>query len=313
MAESKVSAEAENAGGKQENVMAFCYDFDHTLSPDDMQAQGFIQKLKENVPEFWATSNKLATEHEMDPNLAYMYLMLKGAENKFYVKRDMLRRFGSKIQLYPGLDTWFERVNELGARQGLTVEHYIISSGIKDMILGTSIGKKFKAVYANTFLYNDDGVATWPSMVINFTNKTQFLFRIEKGAIDVNDKNVNTYYRPEDMRVPFSNMIYIGDSATDIPCMKLVNSFGGHSIGVFDPQHQNREQVYELIRDRRIRYFAPADYSEGSELSTLVTQIISYIGAGNVLRRQSERCQRESREHLGKAQNAQPKYDPLDS
>ncbi len=283
-----------------QDVLAFCYDFDKTLSPEDMQAQGYIQRLQENVQKFWNDSNTLALKHGMDPNLAYMYMMLKGAENNFYVKRDVLKRYGSKVKLYDGVDTWFDRMEQEGAKYNLKVEHYIISSGVKDMIEGTKIGKKFRMIYANTFLYNEGGAAVWPAQIINFTNKTQFLFRIEKGAIDVNDDNVNTFYKKSEMRVPFSNMIYIGDSATDIPCMKLVNSFGGHSIGVYDPTLNNKDKVYGLIRDERIKYFAPADYTEGSELELLVKKIIRYVAAGCDLRHENERYVKESEEHLGK-------------
>ena len=288
--------------GGHPNILAFCYDFDKTLSPEDMQAQGYIQRLGEDVNAFWKKSNELARKNGMDPNLAYMFMMLDGARDKFYVNRSELREFGSKVRLYKGVEEWFDKVNAEGARQGLQVEHYIISSGIKDMIEGTSIGGRFKAIYANTFFYNQGGTAIWPAMVINFTNKTQFLFRIEKGALDVNDPNVNTYYKSSDMRIPFSNMIYIGDSATDIPCMKLVNSFGGHSIGVFDPARNDRTQVYRLIRDRRIRYFAPADYSEGSELFSITRDIIAYIGAGTKLRRLTEKFAEESEKALASDQ-----------
>lgn len=283
---------------KKENILAFCYDFDKTLSPEDMQAQGYIQRLGEDVNAFWKKSNELATKNGMDPNLAYMFMMLDGARDKFYVNKNELREFGSRVKLYNGVETWFDRVNEEGRKYGLTVEHYIISSGIKDMIEGTAIGKQFKAIYANTFYYNKGGSAVWPAMVINFTNKTQFLFRIEKGALDVNDQNVNTYYKSSEMRIPFSNIIYIGDSATDIPCMKLVNSFGGHAIGVFDPHRNDRSQVYKLIRDHRIRYFAPADYSEKSHLFSITKDIIAYIGAGTKLRRLTERFEEESEHAL---------------
>ena len=254
------------------DVLAFCYDFDKTLSPEDMQAQGYIQELKENVEEFWEESNRLAREHGMDPNLAYMYLMLKGAENNFYVKRDKLRRFGSKVKLYNGVESWFDRVNEMGRRHKLKVEHYIISSGVKDMIEGTKIGKKFKMIYANTFLYNEGGSAVWPAQIINFTNKTQFLFRIEKDILDVNSMEVNRHYGEGEVRVPFRNIVYMGDSRTDIPCMKLVNSMGGHSIGIYE--NGQKEQVYDLVKDQRIRYFAEADYREGSRLDILMKAII---------------------------------------
>ena len=144
------------------------------------------------------------------------------------------------------------------------------------MIEGTAMAKNgdFERIYASSFYYNEKGVPVWPAQVVNFTGKTQFLFRIEKGALDVNDRNVNEYYPPEDLRVPFRNMIYIGDSDTDIPCMKLVNSQGGHAIGVYDPDTGDKTKVRKMMRDDRIRYFAPADYREESELDTLVKQII---------------------------------------
>ena len=144
------------------------------------------------------------------------------------------------------------------------------------MIEGTAMAKNgdFERIYASSFYYNEKGVPVWPAQVVNFTGKTQFLFRIEKGALDVNDRNVNEYYPPEDLRVPFRNMIYIGDSDTDIPCMKLVNSQGGHTIGVYDPDTGDKTKVRKMMRDDRIRYFAPADYRDGSELDTLVKQII---------------------------------------
>ena len=174
------------------------------------------------------------------------------------------------------MEDWFARIKKYGEERGITLEHYIISSGLKEMIEGTAMAKNgdFERIYASSFYYNEKGVPVWPAQVVNFTGKTQFLFRIEKGALDVNDRNVNEYYPPEDLRVPFRNMIYIGDSDTDIPCMKLVNYQGGHAIGVYDPDTGDKTKVRKMMRDDRIRYFAPADYREGSELDTLVKQII---------------------------------------
>lgn len=129
-------------------------------------------------------------------------------------------------------------------------------------------------IYACSFLYNDRGEAVWPSQMVNYTNKTQFLFRISKGVLDVNDPGVNDYFSPDKIRVPFRNMIYIGDSDTDIPCMKLVNSYGGHSIGVYDPIKQDKTKVYRMMRENRIRFFEAADYSDGSEMDGLVKSII---------------------------------------
>ena len=165
------------------------------------------------------------------------------------------------------------------------MEHYIISSGLKEMIEGTKIAQSgaFKKIYASSFYYNNRGVAKWPAQVINYTSKTQFLFRIEKGVLDINDPGVNDYFPPDEIRVPFRNIVYIGDSDTDIPCMKLVNTYGGHSIGVYNPDTQDKTKVFKMMRDNRIKYFAPADYSEGLELDALVKAIIDKTATYEVL------------------------------
>lgn len=168
-----------------------------------MQAQGYIQQINENVEDFWELSTRLAIENQMDPNLAYMYLMLNGAKGKFKVEKKRLQEFGSMVKLYKGVSDWFERINKYGRDHNVTVEHYIISSGLKEMIEGTEIAKEFKAIYANSFLYDRNGAAVWPAQNINFTNKTQFLFRISKGTLDVNDNDVNRYYPKEAIRIPF--------------------------------------------------------------------------------------------------------------
>lgn len=257
-------------------VLAICYDFDKTLSPDDMQAQGYIQSVGYDVSDFWKESNQLAEENDMDQNLAYMYKMIQEAEGKVLFTKERLADYGSKVRLFPGVEEWFERIRKYGKDKGVIIEHYIISSGLKEMIEGTSVAQAgaFEKIYASSFYFNEKNVAKWPAQVVNYTNKTQFLFRIEKGILDVNDQGVNDYFSPEDIRVPFRNIVYIGDSDTDIPCMKLVNTYGGHSIGVFDSEKQNKTKVYKMLRNNRIKYYAPADYSEGSELDSLVKAII---------------------------------------
>lgn len=255
-------------------VVAICYDFDKTLTPDDMQAQGFIQSVGYDVNFFWEKSNGLAEQNEMDQNLAYMYTMLHESEGKVLFTKKSLIDYGSKIQLFPGVEEWFERIRDYAKDKGVIIEHYIISSGLKEMIEGTKVASSFERIYASSFYYNDRDVAEWPAQVVNYTNKTQFIFRIEKGTLDINDSGINDYFPTETMRVPFRNIIYIGDSDTDIPCMKLVNSNGGHSIGVYNPATQKKEKVYKMMHDKRIKYFAPADYSEGSELDALVKAII---------------------------------------
>lgn len=271
---------------KEKNpVLAICYDFDKTLSPDDMQAQGYIQSVGYDTAQFWKESNSMAVENDMDNNLAYMYKMVQESEGNFIFNKKTLAEYGEKVKLFNGVNDWFERIREYGKEHNVIVEHYIISSGLKEMIEGTKIAKSgaFEKIYASSFYYNERGVAKWPAQVINYTSKTQFLFRIEKGVLDINDPGVNDYFSPEEMRVPFRNMVYIGDSDTDIPCMKLVNTYGGYSIGVYNPNTQDKTKVYKMIEDKRIKYFAPADYSEGLELDCIVKSIINKTAAYEVL------------------------------
>lgn len=257
-------------------VLAICYDFDKTLTPDDMQAQGYIQSVGYDVEQFWEETNAMAHEHGMDSNLAYMYKMVQEAEGNLILNRKALMEYGSQVKVLPGVENWFERIRSFGEEHGVCVEHYIISSGLQEMIEGTGIAKRgaFERIYASSFFYNERGIAKWPAQVVNYTNKTQFLFRIEKGTLDVNDPAVNEYFPPDQIRVPFRNMVYIGDSDTDIPCMKLVNANGGHSIGVYNPETGKKDKVQKMIRDHRIRYYTPADYRDGSELDTLIKQIV---------------------------------------
>ena len=301
-------------------VIALCYDFDKTLSPDDMQAQGYIQTVQPEgsdvIGDFWKESNSRAAANNMDKNLAYMYTMKKKARGQIVFTKEKLVDYGSKVALFRGVKDWFKRIRDYGADKGIIVEHYIISSGLKEMIEGTSIAKEFKELYATSFYFDDDGVAVWPAQVVNYTNKTQFLFRISKGVLDVNDEAVNDSFAPDEIRVPFRNMVYLGDSDTDIPCMKLVNSQGGYSIGVFNPDEKDKvkakNKVYKMMRDNRISYFAPADYSEGSELDELVKLIIDKTVYNEKLYKKKYINQKEAIEQE-KPREEQEKIDLINS
>ena len=275
-------------------VVAICYDFDKTLSPDDMQAQGFIQSVGYEISEFWQESNSLAGSNDMDQNLAYMFKMMETAEGRVLFTKDALLKYGAQVHLFPGVENWFRRIRDYGEAHGVIVEHYIISSGLKEMIEGTAIAGEFEKIYASSFFYNEKGVPKWPAQVVNYTNKTQFLFRIEKGVLDINDPGVNDAFAPEDIRVPFRNMIYIGDSDTDIPCMKLVNTYGGHSIGVYNAETLDKTKVYKMMREGRIRYYAPADYSEDAPLDQLVKAIIDRTATNERLEEIHFRCKKEN-------------------
>jgi 2-hydroxy-3-keto-5-methylthiopentenyl-1-phosphate phosphatase len=259
-------------------TIALCYDFDKTLSPDNMQEYGFIQKLGLNPDQFWAKTGTISNKHFSDYVNSYMYYMIEAyKEQNFPLTKETLFENGKVIELFDGLETWFSRINEFGKNLGIKIEHYIISSGLKSMIEGTSIAKEFKRIYACEFIYNDKNEPIWPAQAINYTTKTQFLYRINKGLLDEIDRAVN-YPMEKTLRpVPFSNIVYIGDSESDIPAMRLTVKNGGHAIGVYNPKQERPTQLLELVRDNRINFYAPADYSENSMLDTIIKEIILKI------------------------------------
>lgn len=260
--------------------MAICYDFDKTLSPDDMQTFTLIPSFEIDAASFWEESNKLAKENLMETNLAWMYQLLHYSKFKRKsIRKEYFREIGKDVALYKGVEDWFDRMDKYAEKQGIILEHYIISSGLKEIIEGSRIADKFKRIYASSYYYTPDGVAEWPAQAVNYTNKTQFIFRIAKGIFEEYDDRVNDSMPENKLYIPYENIVYIGDSATDIPCMRLVKSKGGYSIGVFDPEKDIRQKVYQLFNDGRINYFAPADYSSRSELTKYVKQIIDSVAA----------------------------------
>lgn len=254
-------------------VAAIMYDFDKTLCTRDMQEYSFIPGLGISADVFWAEAGKLAGKG-MDPILAYMYLMLKKARDAdIPIRRENFVSLGHDIGFFPGIDEWFDRIDQYGRERGVAVQHFIISSGLKEIIEGSRIRDKFTKIYACEFHYDANGVADWPLLSVNYTTKTQFLFRINKGVLDGTDSDaLNRYVPEEDRPVPFRNMIYIGDGLTDVPCMKLVKANGGHSIAVYGKN--NRKKVEELLVDRRVDFLAPADYGPGKDLDILVKRVI---------------------------------------
>ncbi|MBE6031628.1 MAG: haloacid dehalogenase-like hydrolase [Clostridiales bacterium] len=264
-------------------VVAILYDFDKTLCTKDMQEYAFIPSLGLSAEEFWSETGKLAKAEKMDSILAYMYLMVRKSKAKMLpLKRDNFVRLGESVEFFNGVESWFDRIRQFGEENGVEIEHYIISSGLKEIIEGCPICDKFKEVYACEFHYDENGVADWPKTAVNYTTKTQFLFRINKGVTDITDDvNLNRFVPNDDRPVPFRNMIYIGDGMTDVPCMKLVKVNGGQSIAVY--RDQRKETVTELLRDHRVDFIAPADYAEGNELDEIVKNIIQKMAAVNKL------------------------------
>ncbi len=260
--------------------MAICYDFDRTLSPDDMQTFTLIPSFGVDKDEFWHESDTLAKENLMDGNLAWMYELIKYSKFKGKsLRKEYFNEIGADVQLYKGVESWFENVNEYASRKGIDVEHYIISSGLKEIIEGSRIAPYITRVYASSYLYSADGIAEWPAQAVNYTTKTQFIFRIAKGYLEEYDPRVNDSVSHSDRNVDYENIVYIGDSATDIPCMTLVKQKGGYSIGVYDPVSQNKKKVYQLFGDGRLNFYAPADYSKNSPIFEYMKNVIDEIAA----------------------------------
>lgn len=264
--------------------MAISYDFDGTLAPGNMQEFDFIPALNMGSNEFWKSVKDLAKKHEMDEILAYMQVMLEKVRGaKVPVRRMDFKNFGANIQLFAGVKDWFKRINGYARGKGVRLEHFIISSGIREMVEGTPIYKEFKKVYASGFMFDHNDVACWPALAMNYTTKTQYLFRINKGSLDVHDNSVINKYVPKDQRpVPFENMIFVGDGETDIPCMRLVKDQGGHSIAVYNPgKHGAKKRAEQLIKDGRATLIATADYQEGGAIDLAVKAIIDKIEASS--------------------------------
>ena len=263
-------------------IVAFLYDFDKTLCTTDMEDYAFIPSLGYTPSEFWAKANGFGYENKMDGLLAYMYTMIREcAAQGIRLDRDYLVRSGEAIELFPGVREWFARITAYGADLGVDVEHYVISSGLREIIEGSGIAHEFKQIYACEFYYGG-GEACWPKLDVNFTNKTQFVYRINKGVLDVaDDKTLNDSMPDDSKRIPFTNMIYVGDGLSDVPCMKMMRAYGGQAIAVY--QATNRAGVEDLLAKGRVDFIFPADYREGTALDATVRNIIRKMAITDAL------------------------------
>ncbi len=265
---------------KKKLIVALVYDFDGTLSPGNMQEFGFIQAIGKSPSEFWQESDEIALGQDASNILSYMKLMFDEAGKAgIKLRKTDFKRFGQKVELFDGVSEWFSLINSYGKERGVKVEHYINSSGLAEMIEGTPIAKEFKRIFACSFLYNKAGVAEWPGVAVDYTAKTQFLFKINKGILSVRDnKLVNESQAEDNKRIPFPHMIYLGDGETDVPCMKIVKMFGGHSIAVYNPKiAHKKETARTLLRQQRVNFITPASYTKESRTYKVVCSIIDKI------------------------------------
>ncbi len=264
-------------------IIAIMYDFDKTLCTRDMQEYTFIPSVGMEPNDFWAYAGKIAGKEGMDNILAYMYCMIDTAKKAGTpITREALVQCGKHVEYHPGVQEWFERINAYGKEAGVIIEHYVLSSGLKEIIDGTSIAQYFKRIYACEFLYMD-GLAIWPKISVNYTNKTQFVYRINKGILDIsNDKDLNRSLPESERRVLFPNMVYIGDGLTDVPCMKLVKQGGGHSIAIY--HREEKEAAIPLLKHDRVDWMFEADYRKGSGLDKAMKMLIENLANENKLK-----------------------------
>jgi len=269
--------------------VVFVYDFDKTLSPKDMQEYGFIESLGIFDPaQFWRLVDETAKQHSMDRILTYMYLMIRESKKRgVTIKKEHFADYGKKIELFDGVPGWFERISAYGKSHQLEIEHVIVSSGLKPMIEATSIAQNFSQIYACDFVYDESDEAIWPAIAINYTTKTQFLFRINKGVRDITDDISLNRQLPTSLRpVPFDHMIYFGDGLTDVPSMKLITEAGGFAVAVYNPfDEKSKMTARQLVLDGRVEYMASADYSLNSPLERLVKLMVQQIANKDALRR----------------------------
>jgi hypothetical protein len=259
---------------KRLTKIAIAYDFDGTLAPGNMQQHSFIPKLGIDSGKFWAEVKSVAKSNDMNEILAYMQLMLKKAgEKEIKITKEAFIEYGRGMTLFPGVEDYFLSINRYAKSKGLLIEHYIISSGLRDILKGTTIFKYFEMVFASAYKYNINDVAEWPALAIDYTSKTQYLFRINKGIMNSWDNESINKYTPEENRpMPFNRMIYLGDGETDIPTMKMLTYQGGTAIAVYNPNQKSNAGkkakiiCQELIEQKRADYIAAANYTEGSPL-----------------------------------------------
>ncbi len=273
---------------RKQLIVALVYDFDGTLSPGNMQEFGFIQAIGKTPEEFWKMSDEIAKGQDASNILAYMKLMFDEARKAgIKLRREDFRKFGEQIELFPGVLEWFGLINAYGKSKGVRIEHYINSSGLAEMIEGSPIAREFKRIFACSFLYNDNGEAEWPGVAVDYTAKTQFLFKINKGILSIRDnKRVNESQLEENKRIPFPSMIYFGDGETDVPCMKIVKMFGGNSIAVYNPRAERKRNIArKLLRQKRVNFICPADFRKDGRMYEVVCAIIDKIKAEFELRK----------------------------
>jgi len=264
-------------------ILAIMYDFDKTLSTTDMQDYTFIPKMGyEKAEDFWKETEEFANKNHVERILSYMYMMVqKAKENNIPLTKKFLNDCGKNIEFLPGVTTWFKRITDYAEEKGVKVEHYLVSSGTLEIVEGCKIFDEFTKAFGCEFYYNDEGIAVWPKLAINYTQKTQFFYRIAKGVNSIiDDAAVNE--KSHKLRIPYKNIVYIGDGMTDIACMTLIKKSGGTSVAVYRDEI-TKEKVTQIYNDERVSFIAKTDYTKGSRMEKVFKMIIDNLSARHSL------------------------------
>jgi len=265
----------------KQNTIALVYDFDGTLSPQPMQEYTVLPELGEDPVAFWNECKEEAEAHNADSMLTYMRLLIEKMDSsQRHLDKKALRELAKDIKYFPGVESWFGRINEHIRKMSdgkIKVEHYIISAGLKEILDGIKISGNFRNMFASEYYFDDNDVAKFPTIVINDTSKVQYLFRINKGIVDIN-QSINDYMPEDERPIPFSNIIYIGDGLTDVPCMTVTKNNGGYAVAVHKPDSGKSLSVCrKLAQGNRVDYFAPADYTKGKLLEKRIMLLLNLI------------------------------------
>lgn len=256
--------------------VAMIYDFDETLSVTYMQDYILIPSLGMTPKTFWRQANQWSRDNCADQITGSMYYFFKVAKEKgIKLTREFFCDAAKSITYFEGVEDWFERINRYGRMLDLQIEHYIVSSGYEEIIAGASIRKHFKDVFGCSYAFGEDGTPVWPARIVNYSAKTQYLSKINKGLGKLEDRAVNEFMPDEERAIPFTRMIYFGDGMTDIPSMKLTKQRNGIAIAVYRPKSQHKQTAVKLLRDGRVNFALPADYREDKQIDCVVKTVLN--------------------------------------
>ena len=279
---------------QQQNIIAIVYDYDRTLSPRPMQEDVIFERIGVEASKFWSMADELKGNKSYEDELAWIRLLLDNPSFRCLSNLD-LEGMGRNLKFYPGVPEMFAEL-EVGLhsdkylRHGVALEHYIVTSGLKSVLAGSILSQNVQAIFGCELDEDEEGRVYWPKRIISHTAKTQYLFRITKGLEYVDlSHDVNDHMPEPERRIPFSNMLYIGDGPTDVPCFAVISSRGGKSLAVYDPSSKVSFATCMSLREaQRVDEIAEADYRQNTHLRRLMEHYVIQMADRIVLQQEME-------------------------